>query len=208
MSSDLWRLQFLDVAGEPGWFVYETEREAHEEAARLAPGHKILSIHRMVQACDGDGGLSVEKEDKKGKQEVKPYEPNWPHGYATRDGYPVRLLCTDGAGYALPLVGLVMWEGGAEIVHRWHSDGLALAGHETCGSDLMCVEPKPFAPTDTEMFRFLISNGGGGVYQTGHENPERAYRCKMREPYYFAGYGETPEAAIRAAMLEKKERKV
>lgn len=74
---------------------------------------------------------------------MKPYEPNWPHGYCTRDGRPVRIICTDGAGYELPIVGLVLWDNGAEVVHRWHSDGLALAEDVTSESDLMCADQKP-----------------------------------------------------------------
>lgn len=26
---------------------------------------------------------------------MKPYEPNWPHGYVTRDGRPVKILTTE-----------------------------------------------------------------------------------------------------------------
>lgn len=137
---------------------------------------------------------------------MKPYEPKWPHGYCTRDGKPVRVLCTDAIGRNGPIFGLVMLTEGLEVSGRWYSNGLVWSSGEKSDADLMCVEPEPFEPTEAEMFRFLVSNGGGGVVENSSADPYMKFRFRRRylEQNY---YGETPEAAIREAMLAEKEAK-
>lgn len=54
----------------------------------------------------------------------------------TRDGKPVRILCTDRKG-DLPVIGLLTLSDGREMVQSWHQNGMLCNGHSV--NDLINV---------------------------------------------------------------------
>lgn len=101
---------------------------------------------------------------------MKPYEPNWPHGYCTRDGRSVRIICTD-ASSALPIIGLVKQTDGSEFSLSWYADGRASTG-VVFDIDLMCADQKPK--------EYWLCVGTGAV--TWHGNLDEARGLKAKFP--------------------------
>lgn len=102
---------------------------------------------------------------------MRPYEPNWPHGYCTRDGKPVRVLCTDAIGRNGPIFGLVMLTEGLEVSCRWYSNGLVWSSGEKSDADLMCADQKPK--------EYWLCVGGGDITWHGSLDEARGLKAKF-----------------------------
>ena len=72
---------------------------------------------------------------------TKPYEPNWPHGYVTRKGYPVRILATDLVGVGGPIAYTFLNSDGGETLAQARANG-RLKSYEDVW-DILCKVPKP-----------------------------------------------------------------
>jgi len=60
----------------------------------------------------------------------------------TRDGRPVRILCTDRKKTEQPVVGLIGYLDGTEIPHTWSHEGNFLVTNQECETDLVNAPPK------------------------------------------------------------------
>lgn len=74
---------------------------------------------------------------------TKPYEPNWPHGYVTREGYPVRILamdlmCDHGSE---PIAYTFLRSDGDETLALARADGRVRSYEDDW--DILCKVPKP-----------------------------------------------------------------
>ena len=86
----------------------------------------------------------------------------------TRDGRPVRIICTDRKGlYVKPIVALITLPNGDEIVKCFWEDGIDTAGSED-KNDLF------FAPTTHEGWMDLYKKGFGLVIGDLVRNSEEA----------------------------------
>jgi len=91
---------------------------------------------------------------------------DWPHGWVTRAGRKVRILCTD-AKSACPIIGLAESFDDAERHMSWFKNGRYSAEAE-CGDDLINAPE----PRRTVWVNWYAGDGRYHVY--GHESKERA----------------------------------
>lgn len=90
----------------------------------------------------------------------------------TRDGDPVRILCTDAQGY-YPVLGL-RWAGDEEHVERWTKDGKFYADSEDahCHDLVHVPQPRPhaeliakWAQDDTVRIKYRPPNSGNAAWK-------------------------------------------
>lgn len=76
---------------------------------------------------------------------IGPYTPEHPGPFCTRDGRPVRVVCTDRTD-RYPIVALVRSNDGSEEVMSFHANGrYNTAVNSICDMDLMNAEEAPVA---------------------------------------------------------------
>ena len=83
----------------------------------------------------------------------------------TRDGHPVRILCTDRKGSSNVVVGLVDRGDNVEVTMSWTEDGLYAVGGNS-RNDLINVPPKP-----VKYYVNVYRNMNG--ITTGAPNPDK-----------------------------------
>lgn len=84
----------------------------------------------------------------------------------TRDGRPVRILCTDAAKTDYPVVGLITYRNGSEGICQWLPDGKAYQTLRETPSDLINPPVKRYIN--------LFKNDAGKMYYPTREEAEKA----------------------------------
>ena len=128
---------------------------------------------------------------------MKPYEPNWPHGYVTRDGRPVKILTTERKHDRYPIIALVPLSNQItyEVMLSFSPNGKFVCEDLSCDEDIFCVEPET---AETENYIRL---------------PEAALEAELATAYAtgwgaaHAGITPTPRAYATVMLAELKARR-
>ena len=99
--------------------------------------------------------------------DLKEYLANPSRKVVTRDGCPVRILCTDKKSYNEQIVGLIMGNNGMEFISTWTQQGKSFFNSDT-PNDLF------FAPETHEGWINVYEEGSnryleGCIYETKEE---------------------------------------
>lgn len=105
----------------------------------------------------------------------------------TRDGRPVRILCTDRKGTEHPIVGLVLEATGEEGVTCWCENGDWLRATNTSNWDLINPVKKVYIN--------LFKNDAGRTYYDTREEAEKAGNASNKANP-FVGYIKTIEVEL------------
>ena len=100
---------------------------------------------------------------------LEKYLANPSRKVVTRDGCPVRILCTDKKSYNEQIVGLIMGDNGMEFISTWTQQGKSFFNSDT-PNDLF------FAPEKHEgwinVFSYEKSYARGPIYNSKEEAEE------------------------------------
>ena len=98
--------------------------------------------------------------------DLKEYLANPSRKVVTRDGCPVRILCTDKKSYNEQIVGLIMGDSGMEFISTWTQQGKSFFNSDT-PNDLF------FAPEKREgwinIFHSKDASVGTGIFNSKEE---------------------------------------
>lgn len=116
---------------------------------------------------------------------------DWTKPVQTRDGRPIRVLCTDQQGAKYPVLGLVKRKEGKEDLEQWTLDGSFVADKGGPDEDDAINVPEP--PEERIAYVNFYDNGEG----MAHDSRARADVCAgsarvacVRIPYRVGQYDE------------------
>ena len=101
---------------------------------------------------------------------VKPFEPDWPGPFCTRDGKPVRIVSREGRGQ-FSILGYI---GAAEGIICWTAKGCYAPAEEEYRLDLMCAEEVVDLPERWVVYRRL--GASQVLVRSSHTDRESAER--------------------------------
>lgn len=87
----------------------------------------------------------------------------------TRDGRPVRILCTNLRSATFPVVGIASHADGSESAYTWTAEGFFLGVNKNSEADLINTPPK-MVKVQAEVRLFRGSNGN--VWSESRVHPE------------------------------------
>ena len=111
--------------------------------------------------------------------DLKEYLANPSRKVVTRDGCPVRILCTDKKSYNEQIVGLIMGDNGMEFISTWTQQGKSFFNSDT-PNDLF------FAPEKHEGWINVYRHSDGGHAYAGavYDSKEDAEKRKIIDENY------------------------
>ena len=109
---------------------------------------------------------------------LEKYLANPSRKVVTRDGCPVRILCTDKKSYNEQIVGLIMGNNGMEFISTWTQQGKSFFNSDT-PNDLF------FAPEKHEGWINVYRNNGSHTYAGAvYDSKEDAEKRKVIDENY------------------------
>ena len=110
---------------------------------------------------------------------LEKYLANPSRKVVTRDGCPVRILCTDKKSYNEQIVGLIMGDNGMEFISTWTQQGKSFFNSDT-PNDLF------FAPEKREGWINVYRNSDSGHTYAGavYDSKEDAEKRKIIDENY------------------------
>ena len=109
---------------------------------------------------------------------LEKYLANPSRGVVTRDGCPVRILCTDKKSYNEQIVGLIMGDNGMEFISTWTQQGKSFFNSDT-PNDLF------FTPEKHEGWINVYRNNGSHTYAGAvYDSKEDAEKRKIIDENY------------------------
>ena len=113
------------------------------------------------------------------KFNLEEYLKNPSRKVVTRDGCPVRILCTDKKSYNEQIVGLIMGDNGMEFISTWTQQGKSFFNSDT-PNDLF------FAPEKHEGWINVYRNSDSGHTYAGavYDSKEDAEKRKVIDENY------------------------